>query len=106
MLSKSHKVRRSFALVQRQLLINLNAARTNLHISNVLLLPPKNKKNTTRRYLQLSDGRLSGVKTWFSPPCRNAYLSCELFLGRADLSQLHEIYMNKHLSPLTSLVTS
>ena len=56
--------------------------------------------------LQLPDGGLSRVEAWFSPACRNAYLSRELFAGRTDLSELHESHVNKHLTPLTSLMTS
>ena len=58
------------------------------------------------RYLKLIAVRLLGVEVWFSPPCCNEYFSCELLLSRADLSQLHESHVNKHLSLLTSSVTS
>ena len=50
----------------------------------------------------LTNNSYSGVEAWFSPSCRDAYLSCELFLSRADLSKSQESHANNHPTPLMS----
>jgi len=54
--------------------------------------------------LFLIDSRWQVVEARLSPARGNEDLSSELFLSRADVTELHERHVDKHLPPLSEVI--